>query len=132
MSRNALEVHMAVPKVTLRLVFLLFAAALVPLTVSANCSESKVYRLYKNGTLIEKIADQCDIDVDEVLEIVDKKKARNGKKSSSPSTVPSPRPQRQAFCCDAFGNSRCTIVAGSTQVGVQCFCPGQGYGVICR
>jgi len=43
-------------------------------------------------------------------------------------------PQEQnigMFCCDAFGNRRCggnmTLPLGSS-----CFCPGQGYGIVCR
>jgi len=36
------------------------------------------------------------------------------------------------MCCDVLGNSRCAIIAGATAIGSQCFCPGQGFGMICR
>lgn len=48
-----------------------------------------------------------------------------------PAPVPAPATVRTPFCCDVFGNRRCPIVAGSTQIGAACFCPGQGYGTIC-
>ena len=34
------------------------------------------------------------------------------------------------YCCDANYNHRCTMNA-AYPVGSQCFCYGQGYGVVC-
>jgi hypothetical protein len=117
----------------------IFAGAICsfPVTVLADCSETKVYSLYKKGVEVEEIADKCDMDEDDVQAIIDKKKAQGGRakperRGSGASQPDSTTQPRQPFCCDGSGNSRCAIVAGSTQLGSSCFCPGQGYGVICR
>jgi hypothetical protein len=105
---------------------------LFPPSVLADCSPSKVYSLYKKGIAAADIADTCDMDEDDVQGIIDKKQAGSTSGSfGDGGSQPAP-PPRQAFCCDGYGNSRCPIVAGSTQIGSACFCPGQGYGVICR
>lgn len=39
-------------------------------------------------------------------------------------------PQMGSFCCDQFGNRRCTLVQ-PVPLGSPCFCPGQGYGYTC-
>jgi hypothetical protein len=49
-----------------------------------------------------------------------------------PPPPPHHKPPQGHYCCDGYGNRRCQIVSGSTNVGDPCFCPGQGYGVICR
>lgn len=115
-----------------RLVALFIVAAFlanVPTSVFAACTKTKICSLAKKGVETSDIADTCEMDEDEVEEII-----ATCKKSKPPvgsekggGTTP-----RQAVCCDGFGNSRCPIVAGSTQIGDACFCPGQGYGVICR
>ena len=114
-----------------------FALSVMPTEALAACSATKIYSLHKKGIDVEEIAETCGMDEDEVQEIIDEKvreeEARKKRPKSSGSTTPQQQqPPRQAICCDVYGNGRCPIVAGSTQLGSQCFCPGQGYGQICR
>lgn len=116
---------------------MLVALSVMPTEALAACSASKIYSLHKKGIDVEEIAETCDMDEDGVQEIIDEKvreeEERKKRRKSSGSTTQQPQqPLRQAMCCDVFGNSRCPIVAGSTQLGSQCFCPGQGSGLICR
>lgn len=114
----------------LGLAFLAGALSWFPVASLAACSTSKVYSLYKKGIDVEEIADQCEMDEDDVQAIIEKKSAQEKKRKPEGGTEPAI--PRQAHCCDGFGNSRCPIVAGTTRLGASCFCPGQGYGVICR
>ncbi len=41
-----------------------------------------------------------------------------------------PPPQLGYYCCDQFGNRRCTLVQ-PLPLGSSCFCFGQGYGYVC-
>jgi hypothetical protein len=117
---------------------MLFAVSMLPTEALAACSASKIHSLHKKGIDAEEIAETCEMDEDEVQEIIDDKvseeeERKKRRKSPGPTAQPQQsQPPRQAMCCDAYGNSRCPIVAGSTQIGSQCFCPAQGYGMICR
>lgn len=108
-----------------------FLAPTTALAAAAKCSDPKVYLLYLQGRLIEEIAGECDLDSDAVKMIVEKQKAKRARERATGGVPPQQLP-RQAYCCDGARNSRCPIVAGSTQLGDTCFCPGQGYGFICR
>lgn len=92
----------------------------------AACSDSQIIKLHEKGISIAKIADRCEMDRADVEAVID------ANESSAENDAPAPAPPRQAYCCDVYGNSRCPIVAGSTNIGDSCFCPGQGYGQICR
>jgi TolB-like protein len=46
-------------------------------------------------------------------------------------TLPPAPPQMGGFCCDQYGNRRCTLVQ-PVPLGSPCFCPGQGYGYTCQ
>ena len=51
---------------------------------------------------------------------------------NQPTSLPVPSTSRMgSFCCDQFGNKRCTLVQ-PVPLGSPCFCPGQGYGYTCR
>jgi len=52
--------------------------------------------------------------------------------SNSPPSQQIPRPATpsQLYCCDVYGIARCPMVLPG-QVGTSCFCPGQGWGIIC-
>jgi hypothetical protein len=124
---------MNVPR-AIEIAVLAAAVALFSAGASAACSASKVYALYKKGIEVEDIAETCEMDEDDVQAIIKRKKREERQKSTTNNGGGDQvfTPPRQAFCCDTLGNSRCAIVAGSTQIGSGCFCPGQGYGVICR
>jgi len=89
-------------------------------SAEAACSKAQVLKLYENNVSVEKIADRCEMSIEAIEAIVE------------PDEPEVTTPPAQAMCCDAYGYSRCPIVAGSTEIGTTCFCPGQGYGVICR
>lgn len=93
----------------------------------AACSDTQIVKLHDKGISVAKIADRCEMDRDDVQAVIDENAAVA--EDDPPSSAP---PPRQAWCCDGFGNSRCPIVTGSTNIGDGCFCPGQGYGQICR
>lgn len=40
--------------------------------------------------------------------------------------------QPYPFCCDSFGNKRCTITINPGPDGSACFCTGQGWGYTCK
>ncbi len=52
--------------------------------------------------------------------------------SNSPPSqqIPYPATSSQLYCCDVFGIARCPMVTPGL-VGTSCFCPGQGWGIIC-
>jgi hypothetical protein len=98
---------------------LLMAASLLMISPAhAECSDEQILKFHKKGISAQKIADRCEMDIETVEEIIEAEKEVD--------------PPSQAWCCDGYGNSRCPIVSGSTTIGSPCFCPGQGYGVICR
>jgi hypothetical protein len=94
----------------------------------ASCSASEVRELYSKHVSVEKIADRCEMRLSDVEALVDEADAVDPDPADSPGQMP----PRQAMCCDAAGFSRCQIGSGSTAIGTMCFCPGQGYGIICR
>lgn len=115
----------------------LIIMACVSTVAEAACSEGQIVRLYEKGITVTKIADRCEMNVDDVADIVAK---RGDEEPEDPDPTPAqtppqalpPAPPRQAMCCDAGGYSRCPVLYGDTTIGTACFCPGQGYGVICR
>jgi len=98
-------------------------------SVQAACSKAKICSLHSKGVETSEIADACEMEEDDVDDVVSDCKA---KRKGTPKGGEDTSTPRQAVCCDAFGNGRCPIVSGSTQIGDGCFCPGQGYGRICR
>ena len=52
--------------------------------------------------------------------------------SNSPPSQQIPRPATPSklYCCDVYGIARCPMVLPGP-VGTSCFCPGQGWGIIC-
>ncbi len=42
-----------------------------------------------------------------------------------------PKVEKGGWCCDTWGNKRCQLVS-ALDVGSSCFCPGQGYGLVCK
>lgn len=61
----------------------------------------------------------------------------DGSGSSQEKTSPqeermSPQDQQTGmWCCDTFGNRRCGGNI-SLPLGSSCFCPGQGFGIVCE
>jgi serine/threonine-protein kinase len=45
---------------------------------------------------------------------------------------PSGQELQPLFCCDVNLIKRCQITVNPSPPGTQCFCPGQGFGVVCR
>jgi hypothetical protein len=93
----------------------------------AACSDSQIIKLHDKGISTAKIADRCEMERRDVQAVIDEQES--AAEIDEPAPAP---PPRQAYCCDGYGNSRCPIVVGGTDIGTPCFCPGQGYGQICR
>lgn len=114
---------------------LLLAGVLLAGQALAACGHDEIGRFYDKGIPASRIADRCEMNVDEVADIIAHRRAERADEPEdvySDEDIPPPPAQRQAYCCDVAGNLRCPIVYGDTTPGTACFCPGQGYGVICQ
>jgi hypothetical protein len=75
------------------LALLVVGFACVPLEASAACSNSKVKRLSQQGKTVSSIAKSCDMDAEEVREILDQDEEDN-EPAPNPGRIPEPRQDR--------------------------------------
>lgn len=68
---------------TCMLMALLFALAF-PLPASANCGKARITRLADAGKTVASIAESCDMEVNEVQDILDEAPVRQAKKPPPP------------------------------------------------
>ena len=110
------------------LLVLALGAVGLPRLAEADCSVKQIRKLHEKGMSIDKIADRCEMDKSDVRDAIgDDEEDADSRAADRGPPAAAPR-----YCCDMFGNSRCVVAIGPNPIGGSCFCPGQGYGVICR